>query len=123
MILVGITPLYKCEGGSFKGELNCTNIFKGYARLFNGGVDPGFIFMDDNVCPHKSARIGEVLESEDCANGVSLLFIRSEHDYDAFGRGVVNCLSLQSLKRGTGNILTEREQNGKLAVNTVLVLP
>ncbi|GFX87648.1 transposable element Tcb2 transposase [Trichonephila clavipes] len=51
--------------GSVIGDRYCEEVLLPHVRLFRGVIGPDFIFMDDNVRPHLTLAVEELLESKD----------------------------------------------------------
>ncbi|UYV80308.1 CYP307A1 [Cordylochernes scorpioides] len=58
------TPLHVFDGGTLTSQRYRDEILEPYVRFFRGGVEPSFIFMDDNARPHRALIVDEYLESE-----------------------------------------------------------
>ncbi|GFX86698.1 transposable element Tcb2 transposase [Trichonephila clavipes] len=64
-MLNGRTELHIFDRGSVTGDRYCEKVLLPHVRLFRGAIGPDFIFMDDNVRPHRTLSVEELLESED----------------------------------------------------------
>ncbi|GFV65392.1 transposable element Tcb1 transposase [Trichonephila clavipes] len=64
-MLNGRTELHIFDRGSVIGDRYCEEVLLPHVRLFRGAIGPDFIFMDDNVRPHWTLAVEELLESED----------------------------------------------------------
>ncbi|GFX13601.1 transposable element Tcb2 transposase [Trichonephila clavipes] len=65
IMLTGRTELHIFDRGSVIGDRYCEEVLLPHVCLFLGAIGPDFIFMDDNVRPHLTLAVEELLESED----------------------------------------------------------
>ncbi|GFW73955.1 transposable element Tcb2 transposase [Trichonephila clavipes] len=95
-MLNGRTELHIFDRGSVIGNRYCKEVLLPHVRLLRGAIGPYFIFMDDNVWPHRTLAVEELLESEDItrmdwpAYSPDLNII--ENVWDALGRRIAACL-------------------------------
>ncbi|GFW82003.1 transposable element Tcb1 transposase [Trichonephila clavipes] len=64
-MLNGRTELLIFDRDSVTGDRYYEEILLPHVRLFRGVFGPDFIFMDDNIGPHQTLAVEELLESED----------------------------------------------------------
>ncbi|GFY36522.1 transposable element Tcb2 transposase [Trichonephila clavipes] len=65
IMLNGRTELHIFDRGSVTKDHYCEKVLLPIARLFEGAIGTDFIFMEDNVRPHRTLAVEELLESED----------------------------------------------------------
>ncbi|GFW90460.1 transposable element Tcb2 transposase [Trichonephila clavipes] len=91
-MLNGQTELYIFDRGSVTKDRYCEEELLPHVHLFRGVIGTDFIFMDDNVRPHRTLAVEELLESEDITRmdwpAYSPDLNPIEHVCDALGRRI-----------------------------------
>ncbi|GFX11004.1 transposable element Tc1 transposase [Trichonephila clavipes] len=88
----GRTELHLFDRGSVNGDSYCEEVLLQHVRLIRGVIGPDFIFMDDNVRPHRTLAVEELLESEGITRldwpAYSTDLNPIEHVWDALGKRI-----------------------------------
>ena len=58
------TKRHLCKRGSVAAVQYRNEVLHLIVKLYNEVVDPSFILMDDNACPHRAGTIDDFLESK-----------------------------------------------------------
>lgn len=73
------TPLHIFERSYIASHVYCEKFIQYHVRLFRGAVSQDFLFMDDNVRPHRITEVLDALESENAEGMACLLFRLKSH--------------------------------------------
>ena len=64
-MLGSCSPLHVFDAGTVNAHNYKDEILEAYERLFRDAFGQDFMFMDDNVHPHKTQIVDDFLEEED----------------------------------------------------------
>ncbi|GFY01178.1 transposable element Tcb1 transposase [Trichonephila clavipes] len=87
-IILGSRTDLHVQSVTMTGHIYCDVILEQHVRLFRGATGAEFLFMDDNVRPHRANIIDECLQSEDITRMDWSVLNPIEHVWDMLGRRI-----------------------------------
>ncbi|GFU03068.1 transposable element Tcb1 transposase [Trichonephila clavipes] len=88
-IILGSRTDLHVQSVTMTGHIYRDVILEQHVSLFRGAMGAEFLFMDDNIRPHRANIVDECLQSEDITRPAYSLDLNPiEHVWDMLGRGI-----------------------------------
>ncbi|GFS65550.1 transposable element Tcb1 transposase [Trichonephila clavipes] len=105
-IILGSRTDLHVQSVTMTGHIFCDVILEQNVRLFRGAMGAEFLFMDDNVRPHRANIVAECLQSDDITcmdwRAYSPDLNQIEHVWDMLGRRIATRQPLPPIYRNFG---------------------